>query len=78
MSKLTVRSVAAKNEPGMYGDGGSLYLRVGPAGSKSRILRAMVHKKRRELGLGSIELVSLVEAREADQAYRKVARSGGV
>lgn len=77
MSKLTVRSVAAKNEPGMYGDGGGLYLRVGPAGSKSWILRTVVHKKRRELGLGSVELVSLAEAREAAQTYRKVARSGG-
>jgi integrase len=77
MSKLTVRSVAAKSEPGMYGDGGGLYLRVGPTGSKSWILRTMVHKKRRELGLGSVELVSLAEAREAAQAYRKVARACG-
>ena len=77
MSKLTVRSVAAKSEPGMYGDGGGLYLRVGPTGSKSWILRTMVHKKRRELGLGSVELVSLAEARETAQAYRKVARAGG-
>lgn len=77
MSKLTVRSVAAKNEPGMYGDGGGLYLRVGPTGSKSWILRTMVHKKRRELGLGSVNLVSLAEARETAQTYRKVARAGG-
>lgn len=77
MNKLTVRSVAAKIEPGMYGDGGGLYLRVGPTGSKSWILRTMIHKKRRELGLGSVQLVSLAEAREVAQAYRKVARSGG-
>ena len=32
---LTVEGVEAKREPGMYGDGGGLYLRVGPTGTKS-------------------------------------------
>lgn len=32
---LTAKGVEAKKEPGMYGDGGGLYLRVGPTGAKS-------------------------------------------
>ncbi len=48
----------------MFGDGGSLYLRIGKAGGKSRILWTVVYGKRRDLGLGSASLVRLAEARE--------------
>ena len=74
---LTVKGIEAKKEPGMYGDGGGLYLRVGPTGSKSWILRTVISGKRRELGIGSAELVTLAEARERALAMRKVARGGG-
>lgn len=74
---LTAKGVEAKKEPGMYGDGGGLYLRVGPTGAKSWIVRTVIHGKRRELGIGSAELVSLAEAREKAAELRKVARAGG-
>lgn len=61
----------------MYGDGEGLYLRVGPTGGKSWILRTTVFGKRRSLGLGSASLVSLAEAREKGRSLRKVARDGG-
>ena len=61
----------------MYGDGGGLYLRVGPTGAKSWILRTMVHGRRREFGLGSAALVTLAEARELGRQYLKTAREGG-
>ena len=77
MDALTARKVAALGAPGLYGDGGGLYLRVGPSGSKSWILRTVVHGHRRSLGLGSAKLVTLAEAREAALGRRKVARSGG-
>ncbi|MEO1020612.1 MAG: integrase arm-type DNA-binding domain-containing protein [Pseudomonadota bacterium] len=77
MPKLTARKVEALKEPGMYGDGEGLYLRVGPTLAKSWILRTVVHGKRRELGLGSASLVPLAEAREASRKYRKIARQGG-
>lgn len=73
---LTVKGVEAKREPGMYGDGNGLYLRVGPTGGKSWILRTVIHGKRRELGLGSCDLVSLAEAREKAAELRKAARGG--
>lgn len=74
---LTAKGVEAKRDPGMYGDGGGLYLRVGPTGAKSWILRTVIHGKRRELGLGSVELVSLAAAREKAAELRRAARDGG-
>ncbi|SDY48565.1 Integrase [Jannaschia faecimaris] len=77
MAGLTVKRVSALSAPGMYGDGGGLYLRVGPSGGKSWILRTFVHGRRRSLGLGSASLVGLAEARQEATKLRKVARAGG-
>ncbi len=74
---LTVKGVEAKREAGMYGDGGGLYLRVGPTGAKSWIVRTVIQGKRRELGIGSADLVGLAEAREKAAELRKDARTGG-
>lgn len=77
MPKLTDRRVRTLKQPGMHGDGDGLYVRVGPTGGKSWILRTVVHGRRKELGLGSASLVGLAEARELARTYRKIARSGG-
>jgi len=76
MRKLSVKRVAATRKPGMYGDGDGLYLRVGPTGAKSWILRTLVHGRRRESGLGSLAWMSLAEAREEARKLRTEARSG--
>lgn len=76
MFKLTVKGIAALGEPGMYPDGGCLYLRVGPSGAKSWIARPVIHGKRREMGLGSFDLVPLAQARELATFVRKRAREG--
>ena len=64
MGKLTVAKLRTLSKPGMYGDGGTLYLRVAPAGSKSWIQRLVIDGKRRDIGLGGFPLVTLTEARE--------------
>jgi integrase len=61
----------------MYCDGNGLYLRVGPTGGRSWVLRTMVYGKRRDYGVGSASLVTLAEAREISRAWRKIARAGG-
>jgi len=61
----------------MFSDTNGLYVRVGPTGGKSWILRTVVHGRRRELGLGSVSLVTLAEARDMAHKYRKIAREGG-
>jgi integrase len=77
MAKLSARSIQTISTPGMYGDGNGLYLRVGPTGGRSWIVRTVVHGRRRDLGIGSASLVSLAEARDVAHQMRKVARSGG-
>ena len=63
--------------PGRHADGNGLYLFVQPSGTRSWIQRLVIRSRRRELGLGSVALVSLAEAREKALANRKLAREGG-
>src|SRR6478736_6361686 len=58
-------------------DGGGLYLLIAPGGSKSWVLRTLVKGKRCDIGLGSLTLVPLAEAREEARRLRKIARGGG-
>ena len=62
---------------GRHADGNGLYLFVQPSGTRSWIQRLIIRGRRRELGLGSVALVSLAEAREKALANRKLAREGG-
>jgi integrase len=62
--------------PGRHGDGRGLYLEVQPSGSRSWILRMQFQGTRRDLGLGSVRDVSLVEARIAAAEMRRKIRSG--
>ena len=56
LTAITVRSLRA---PGRYADGNGLYLFVDDSGAKRWILRTVVTGKRRDLGLGSAQLVTL-------------------
>jgi integrase len=62
--RLHRRQLPALTKPGVYADGGGLYLRVRPSGTRSWIFVCMVKGKRREMGLGSILDVPLAKARE--------------
>lgn len=67
--------------PGLHGDGGNLYLQVsvGPAGNlrRSWIFRyELKGRKPRDMGLGSINDVTLAEARETARQYRKLVKEG--
>ncbi|MGI9490325.1 MAG: tyrosine-type recombinase/integrase, partial [Geminicoccaceae bacterium] len=75
--RLTAIKVNSIKKPGFHADGGGLYLRVEPGGSKSWALRITVRGKSRTIGLGSIRDVTLAEARERVAELRKVARQGG-
>lgn len=74
---LTAKEVQAIRKPGRHADGGGLYLLVAPGGSKSWMLRTVVMGTRRDIGLGSLTLVSLAEAREEARRLRKIARDDG-
>ena len=75
--KLTVKKVRAINQPGLYGDGNTLYLRVAPGGSKQWVQRLTIHGRRHDIGLGGCSWVTLAEAREAAYTNRRLARHGG-
>ena len=77
---LTARTVQAAKPSARarrIADGGGLYLFVAPGGAKSWVLRTVVKGKRCDLGLGSVALVPLAEAREQAVRLRKIARAGG-
>ena len=74
---LTAVRAKALKEPGRYADGNGLYLLVEPSGAKRWVLRTVVHGRRRDMGLGGAQLVSLAEARDKAAEYRKQARAGG-
>lgn len=75
-NQLTAARVAKMKKPGMYADGGGLYLNIAEGGSKSWIWRGVVRGRRRELGLGPVRDYSLAEAREKAREFRKAARDG--
>ncbi len=77
IERLTAQRVeklkqAEDPKPGMYADGGGLYLRVTPEGARNWVLRYMLNRRPRWMGLGPLSLYSLAEARaRALDARRK-------
>lgn len=86
VEKLSSAAVKNANKPGMYGDGGGLWLHVGPNAldengkptntGKSWIFRFMLDGKAREMGLGALNTIGLSEARDKALAYRKLLLEG--
>lgn len=76
LSKLTALEVTKAKTPGMYGDGGGLYLQVSRAGTKSWIFRFSLLGRAREMGLGPQHTVSLAEARIKAANCRKLCLDG--
>lgn len=76
---LTAKGVAAETKPGRYADGGGLYLVVDDSGHKRWVLRLVVpaRGKRCDISLGGVNTVSLSDAREEADRWRKLARDGG-
>ena len=73
---LTFAKIKSLTKPGSYGDGGTLYLRIAPGGSKQWVQRLVIRGRRHDLGLGGWPLVSLQEARETAFENRKQVRRG--
>ncbi|HAR52223.1 tyrosine-type recombinase/integrase [Roseovarius nubinhibens] len=61
---------------GKYCDGGGLWLIKRQDGGAQWVLRVTIHGRRREMGLGDLQSVSLKEAREAAERWRAVVREG--
>ena len=76
-NKLTALSVKKLNKAGWHADGNGLYLVIESSGAKRWMQRLVVQGRRRDIGLGSVNIVSLDNAREAALRFRRIARSGG-
>ena len=81
IGRLTGLKVARVAAPGMYADGGGLYLQVTVNGrdgepAKSWIYRYMLRGRAREMGLGSLSAIGLQEARARTGECRKQRHDG--
>lgn len=74
--RLHVRQIPTLTSPGVYADGGGLYLRVRPTGTRSWIFVCMIKGRRREMGLGSLLDVPLSKARDRASEARMAFLAG--
>jgi integrase len=75
-NRLSAVTVNKEKSPGYYPDGAGLYLQISESGSKSWVLRFMLNKRAREMGLGSLSDRTLAEARERAKEYRQLVDQG--
>lgn len=75
---LSALAVKNMKTPGLYADGGGLYLQVTPTGARTWIYRFVspTTKKRRDMGLGAAADISLADARERASDARRLVANG--
>jgi len=76
IERLNALQVAKLAKPGMYPDGGNLYLQVSATGSKSWLFRYAVGGIERQMGLGGLTTFTLAEARQRAKEQRKLLADG--
>jgi integrase len=76
LNRLTAMQVAKAKKPGLLCDGGGLYLRIAPRGSKQFIFRYAVNGRLRDMGLGPTHTLSLEQARERARDARLLRLDG--
>ena len=72
LHRLSAPEVKQRRKPGHYADGGNLYLRIAPGGTKGWIFRFKLNGQTRDAGLGSYPAVSLEKARQEAAASREL------
>ncbi len=76
LERLNALQVRRLTAPGCYADGGGLNLVITGEGGRSWIFRYEVGGKERRMGLGSVNAVSLSDAREAARKAREHRSAG--
>lgn len=76
INRLSAQAVNRNVKPGLYSDGGGLYLQITKAGVKSWLFRYMRNGKARGMGLGPLHTISLAEARLKALDCRKLLLDG--
>lgn len=62
--------------PGLYGDGGGLYLQVSDRKTKAWVYRFMIRGRARKMGLGDVDQVKLADARKKANAAHLLVLDG--
>jgi hypothetical protein len=76
LGKLTSLMVTRAKHRGYLADGGGLYLQISASGAKSWVFRYRESGRLREMGLGSVKVVKLPEARVLARKYRHARLDG--
>lgn len=76
INRLSAVFVRQTTKPGWYADGGGLYLKVSPSGSKSFAFRYTLQGRPTFIGLGSVNTISLSNAREKSKDAREQLLAG--
>jgi integrase len=79
VNKLSAPFVSKVTKPGRYNDGLGLYAQVSQVGdniTKAWLLRFKLNGRKREMGLGSVNVFSLAEVRERARACRQLLDRG--
>jgi integrase len=64
LNRLNALGIKRATKKGLHADGGGLYLRIAEGGTKGWIFRYVRNGRARDMGLGSINALSLAQARE--------------
>jgi integrase len=76
LNRLSTLKVTRAKRPGLYADGGGLYLRVADGGSKQWIYRYVTNGRCRDMGIGPVHVLTLAEARERARTQSKLRLDG--
>lgn len=76
LNRLTAREVQTIRKPGRHADGQGLYLHVDESGAKRWVFVFQWRGRRKEMGLGPVDLVELKAARDAKDAARRLVFAG--
>jgi integrase len=76
LHRLTATKIGGRLDSGYYGDGGCLYFRVAPAGSRSWVFRYALNGRTRDMGLGAYPTLTLAMARDRALEMRRLVADG--
>lgn len=76
LNKLKQKQIENARKPGMMNDGGGLYFRVTPTGTKNWVFRFSRAGKLQDMGLGALQDVSMAQARDKAADCRQLVKDG--
>ena len=76
VEQLTEQKIRAINKPGLHPDGRGLYLQIQSGGARSWIFRFTLNGRTRDMGLGPLSDISLVQARAKTAGCRALRAKG--